>query len=280
MPMISVCCKKMKITVLIEDSSSRPGIAAEHGLSLYLETKKHRLLLDTGASALTLQNADALGVDLTSVDTVVISHGHYDHAGGLLSFAERNPDAEIYLNAGADGAFYHGEKYIGIDRKILNLPHLNPVSAPAYEIDGELTLFSAIGGRRLWPGGNLELTEEKDGVRVQDRFSHEQCLIVREGEKTLLASGCAHNGILNILDRYRELTGGYPDAVVSGFHMIKKTGYDEADLAAIRQTADELKDLPTVFYSGHCTGDLPFSVMKEILGEKLMKISAGDGFTV
>lgn len=270
----------MKITVLMEDSSFRPGIAAEHGLSLYLETEKHRRLLDTGASALTLQNADALGVDLTAVDTVVISHGHYDHAGGLLSFAERNPDAEIYLNAGAGGAFFHGEKYIGIDRKILNLPRLHPVPDPFLEIDGELSLFSAIGGRRLWPEGNRELTEEKDGKRTQDVFSHEQCLVVREGNKTLLASGCAHNGILNILDRYRELNGSYPDAVVSGFHMIKKSGYGEADLAGIRQTVEELKTLPTVFYSGHCTGDLPFEVMKEIMGESLRRITAGDAFTV
>lgn len=264
----------------MEDSSFRPGIVAEHGLSLYLETEKHRLLLDTGASALTLQNADALGVDLTSVDTVVISHGHYDHAGGLLSFAERNPNAEIYLNAGAGGAFYHGEKYIGIDREILNLPHLHLISAPVFDIDGELTLFSAIRGRRRWPEGNRELTEEKDGKRTQDVFSHEQCLIVREGNRTLLASGCAHNGILNILDRYRELTGTYPDAVVSGFHMIKKTGYEESDLTAIRQTAEELKAIPTAFYSGHCTGNLPFDVMKEIMGEKLRRITAGDTFTV
>ena len=264
----------------MEDTSFRPGIAAEHGLSLYLKTEKHRLLLDTGASSLTLKNADALGIDLTEVDTVVISHGHYDHAGGLLSFAERNPDAEIYMNAGAGGAFYHGERYIGIDREILNLPRLHAVSAPFCEIDGELTLFSVIRGRRFWPAGNLELTEEKDGKQVQDSFFHEQCLIVREGNRTLLASGCAHNGILNIVDRYRELTGGFPDAVVSGFHMIKKTGYEEADLAAIRQTANELKAMPTVFYSGHCTGDLPFSVMKEIMGEKLLKLSAGDEFTV
>lgn len=264
----------------MEDSSFRSGIAAEHGLSLYLETEKHRLLLDTGASALTLQNADALGVDLTSVDTVVISHGHYDHAGGLLSFTERNPKAEIYLNAGAGGAFYHGEKYIGIDREILNLPHLHLISAPVFDIDGELTLFSAVRGRRLWPEGNRELTEEKDGKRTQDVFSHEQCLIVKEGNRTLLASGCAHNGILNILDRYREMTGMYPDAVVSGFHMIKKTGYEETDLTAIRQTAEELKALPTVFYSGHCTGDFPFDVMKEIMGENLRRITAGDTLSV
>ena len=260
----------------MEDTSLRPGIAAEHGLSLYLETEKHRLLLDTGASALTLQNADALGVDLASVDTVVISHGHYDHAGGLPAFAERNPNAEIYLSDGAGGAFYHGEKFIGIDPGILHLPHLHLISSPSLVIDGELSLFSAIRGRRLWPRGNRELTEEKDGKRVQDLFSHEQCLIVREGDKTLLASGCAHNGILNILDRYRELTGNDPDAVISGFHMIKKTGYEEADFAEIRQTAEELKLLPTAFYSGHCTGDLTFEVMKGMLRDKLYRISAGD----
>ena len=86
-----------------------------HGLSLYLETHDHRLLMDTGSTGAFADNAEALGIDLTRVDTVVLSHGHYDHAGGLLRFAALNPGAPIYLQAGADGDFYHGDRYIGID---------------------------------------------------------------------------------------------------------------------------------------------------------------------
>ena len=94
----------MRIVTLIENTPGDPRCACEHGLSLYLETHDHRLLMDTGSTGAFADNAEALGIDLTRVDTVVLSHGHYDHAGGLLRFAALNPGAPIYLQAGADGA--------------------------------------------------------------------------------------------------------------------------------------------------------------------------------
>ena len=90
----------MRIVTLIENTPGDPRCACEHGLSLYLETHDHRLLMDTGSTGAFADNAEALGIDLTRVDTVVLSHGHYDHAGGLLRFAALNPGAPIYLQAG------------------------------------------------------------------------------------------------------------------------------------------------------------------------------------
>lgn len=119
----------MRIVTLIENTPGDPRCACEHGLSLYLETHDHRLLMDTGSTGAFADNAEALGIDLTRVDTVVLSHGHYDHAGGLLRFAALNPGAPIYLQAGADGDFYHGDRYIGIDKAITALPQVRPVRA-------------------------------------------------------------------------------------------------------------------------------------------------------
>ena len=76
----------MKIVTLMEDTPGKQQCYFEHGLSLYIETRKHRLLFDTGASQKTIENAVKMGIDLTKIDTVIISHGHYDHAGGLLDF--------------------------------------------------------------------------------------------------------------------------------------------------------------------------------------------------
>ena len=84
---------ELKIIPLMEDNLCGDGLIAEHGLSLYIETPKHKLLVDTGQSAKTWENAKVKGVDLTKVDTLFLSHGHYDHSGGLMAFAKSNPRA-------------------------------------------------------------------------------------------------------------------------------------------------------------------------------------------
>ncbi|MBQ1340398.1 MAG: MBL fold metallo-hydrolase, partial [Ruminococcus sp.] len=95
--------------------------------------------------------------------------------------------------------------------------------------------------------------------------------------KRWLLSGCAHNGILNILDRYKALFGSEPDYVVSGFHMMKRDAeHTEEEKAVIIQTAKELSQMKTIFYSGHCTGIPAFELMKEIMGDKLIALHSGE----
>ena len=87
----------MRIINLMEDTPGVTGLYYEHGLSFYIETEKHKILLDTGASSAFIENARHLGIDLKKVDVVVLSHGHYDHAGGILAFAKLNSTAKIYM---------------------------------------------------------------------------------------------------------------------------------------------------------------------------------------
>ena len=144
------------------------------------------------------------------------------------------------------------------------------------KIDEELFLYTNVTERRLWPSGNRELICKKEGKVVQDDFSHEQYLVIQCEEKSILISGCAHNGMLNILKKYENITGGVPDYVISGFHMVKKHGYKEEDFEVIIQTAEELKKLPTKFYTGHCTGEIPYNIMKEIMGDQIQYIHCGE----
>ena len=113
-----------------------------------------------------------------------------------------------------------------------------------------------------------------EGQKIQDEFRHEQCLVIR-GEKDLLLSGCAHNGILNILDSYEERYNGLPDIVISGFHMMKKTDYTEQEEMIIRKTAEELAGKDILFYTGHCTGQKALEIMQPVLKEKLIPIHCG-----
>lgn len=101
--------------------------------------------------------------------------------------------------------------------------------------------------------------------------------MISQGKQHVLMSGCAHNGILSIPDSYLELHGVYPDMVISGFHMMKKSGYTEEEVDCIRQTACELMKTKALFYTGHCTGQKAFEIMKEMMGEQLQEFHSGSG---
>ena len=270
----------MKIICLMENTAQADNILSEHGFSLYVETENHKLLIDAGQTDSFAENAKTLGVDLSKVDMTMLSHGHYDHSGGLMKFAEINEKAAIYMQSNAGGEYYHTndtlEKYIGIDKNILKLPQVRLIDGNI-RIDDEISVFAGVKGRRHFPSGNLELTVKlSDGTFVQDDFSHEQYVVIEGDGKKVLISGCAHNGILNILDEFKMLYGCEPDMVISGFHLMKKKGYSEKDVDNIRAIAEELATMDTTFYTGHCTGEEPFAIMKEIMGEKLHYIHSGD----
>ncbi len=283
----------MKIICLMENTAQADNILSEHGFSLYVETENHKLLIDAGQTANFAENAMTLGVDLSKVDMAMLSHGHYDHSGGLMKFAKNNKKVPIYMQSNAGGEYYHTndtlEKYIGIDKELLGLSQVRLLDGNV-KIDDEISVFSGVKGRRHFPSGNLELTvkikdastvkgscsEEKGYSFIQDDFSHEQYVVIEENGKRVLISGCAHNGILNILDEFKKLYGCEPDMVISGFHLMKKNGYSDEDVENIRAIATELKALDTTFYTGHCTGDEPFAIMKEIMGDKLRYVHSGD----
>ena len=285
----------MRIINLVENTEGASGCGVEHGLCFYIETEKHKLLMDTGQTDLLLENAEKLGVDLTQVDTVVLSHGHYDHGGGILPFTKINSTAKIYVPEAAFGEYYAMNKagephYIGLAKEIQELPQVVKVSAEAkpeakleadaadgiYRIDDELSLFSGIGSEHVIPSTNQRLKKKTEDGFVQDDFAHEQCLVISEGVKKVLLSGCAHHGILNIMDRYCELFGEEPDFVISGFHMMKKHNYSDEDINMIIDTALALRQYKTVFYTGHCTGVEPYNAMKKLMGNQLHYVHSGD----
>lgn len=154
----------MRIINLVENELGETGCEAAHGLSFYVETENHKLLFDTSPSDVVLRNAQKLGVDLTAVDTVILSHGHYDHSGGILSFVEVNPRAKIYMqhNAGGDYYAYDGEdkgfRYIGIDKKILSSPQVQLLEGDT-KLDDELQLFTVDKRAFPLPSTNKRLRE-------------------------------------------------------------------------------------------------------------------------
>lgn len=273
----------MKIINLIENTEGAAGCAAAHGLAFYIETKQHRLLMDLGPSEETLRNAKALGVDLAKVDTMVLSHGHYDHAGGILAFSAINPNAAIYMQQSATGEHYADEgeaakeryRYIGIDKRISDLPQVRMIKGN-YVIDEELSLFTISQRKFEPPFTNRSILVKKGEGFVRDEFEHEQYLVITEGDRHILISGCAHNGILSIMEEYRRLYGADPDLVISGFHLMKKTEYKEHQLKEIKEIAEALQAYQSRFVTCHCTSLPAYEIMKEIMGEQLEYVHSGE----
>ena len=251
-------------------------------------------------SVLFLDNAEKLGVDVTKAEGVFLSHGHYDHGGGILEFHKRNPKARIVMQKSALGDYWHKthevEKYIGLDSEIKELENLvllqgEHVADEVYDFSKKeerkqerIRIFT-LGVKRqedlkCWPEGNLVLKERKGNQYIQDGFVHEQYLVLEENEKKVLISGCAHNGILNIVEEYHRRYHCYPDVIVSGFHMRKKNGYTDHDFEVIKATARELQKTGILCYTGHCTGEEPYHLMKEIMGEQLRYLHCGDSFEI
>lgn len=258
----------MKVISLI-DNVSKCACAAEHGLSLYVELDcGARVLFDTGQGSLFAENAAALGIDLSTVDLAVISHGHYDHAGGLDTFLKINRKAKVYIRESAFEGHHSvkpdGLKDIGVCRpaddrlvscgEIENLPF-------------GITLFSNPPSDFPEPPGNRLLLGPDGG---KDNFNHEQSMLVEESGRAVLFGGCAHRGIANILEKALEISCAPITTVFSGMHL--KDASDEyiESLAEILLSYDGVK-----YYTMHCTGEEGFAVLAALMGDRISYLSCG-----
>ncbi len=283
----------MKWTILSDNKSSDSRLSTEHGLSILLETERHKILLDTGASDVFIKNAEQLGIDLSDVDYVFISHGHSDHAGGFRYIFEHNKQVKVIVSPDAmSGKFFskRGNLHsittewpeIGDDRLIL----INQT----FEITEGIHVIAHIPQNHPMPKGNQNLYvqntkrrtsennvvlastlsseeefDEVNGDYIHDDFRHELALYV-EG---LLFTGCAHSGLENIL-----AACPWPvNTVVGGFHLLDGQESEE-ELKALAQRL-KARYPQTQFYTSHCTGNNVFEVMKSVMGEQLQSFRCG-----
>ena len=276
----------MTITTLIENGKEdeTSGLEAEHGVSLYIETGGMKLLFDTGKSDLFLKNANRLGISLKDADMLVTSHGHYDHGGGLKWFLTINDRAPVYLKEEAFSRYFAKrgvlKKYIGLDRGLFDL-HRDRFIFPVHETEPQRDVFilpeiADIHGR---PSGNRVLFEKKGAGLMPDRFAHELVLVIRETDGLVVFSGCAHRGILNIVETVEERFGTEKiKALIGGFHLVNPAKRNESDdEETVRKTGRYLAGKKQILrtFTGHCTGEKPYGLLKEQLGERLQRFSTG-----
>lgn len=248
----------MKITTLVENTAGG-NVKAVHGLSFYAETSRHRLLFDLGPDKTVFENADKLGVDLKAVDTVVISHGHYDHGGALRQFLELNQTAKVYIQRTAFLPHYSkvllAKIDIGLDKKLMAHPQLVLLDGDCV-IDEELSLFVSHVPDTFRSEANASLLS-KDGP---DDFRHEQNLLIRENSDVLFM-GCAHSGVLSILQSVPDVR---PQVCIGGFHIYNLAKRKTVSQSQLETLADALGAYEDVrFYTCHCTGKKGYDFLHE-----------------
>lgn len=289
----------MRVSVLLENATPSSRFVAKHGLSLFLEVERpagpFRALFDFGPDESFLANARTLGIDVSTADVAVLSHGHYDHGGGLRAFLDATASspqpAPVYVRGHAfehhvSGTPSHHHD-IGIDPALAADPRVvtieessaqDRLDAPdkgACEIAPGFTLFTCPDRPYPAPASNRRLLTERDGAFEHDAFLHEQSLLVTEDARHILVSGCSHAGILNIIERAEKLCGAPLDAVVAGFHLVSPSAGTGEAAEATRALARSLANRSARYYTFHCTGIEAYSPLRDELGERVRYLSCG-----
>ncbi|HUX01173.1 MAG: MBL fold metallo-hydrolase [Phycisphaerae bacterium] len=248
-------CLGLRVTVLVENTSRRPDTVGEHGFAAYVETERGVVLFDTGATGEALAtNARALGVDLARVTAIVLSHGHYDHTGGLGTALAAAPKAKVYFHwrctAERWAQRFGFRKAIGMppqSRLALDAARREPVAGPLLVPEGLLLSGPVPGPTSPAQAGFLTATDA--GPRADD-FADETFLLARAPSGWVVLTGCCHRGLANTLAYARVLAGGEPlGAAIGGFHLKRLSRRDLDDaVEAIRKAG--LREV----LAGHCTG--------------------------
>jgi 7,8-dihydropterin-6-yl-methyl-4-(beta-D-ribofuranosyl)aminobenzene 5'-phosphate synthase len=278
--------KNVQITVLIEDSKSpaKPHLKSKHGLSFFIQAKigddKVTVLMDTGTSPeMLLHNVDAMGVNLEDVDVIALSHGHYDHTGGLLEALKRMKKRVPVIT--------HPTVF---DPKLSLMPHLRLIGAPFtvsdVEADGGVPVFASDPVKiadGITTTGEVPRITAFESVRgfwtvhnrkfVEDKMLDDQSLVIDVEDKGLVVvAGCAHAGIINTVKHAQKITGNSRVyAVLGGFHLIS------ADDKRIQATVNELEKLDPKFLGPcHCTGKKAVKKIAETFGDRYQPLHTGD----
>lgn len=282
----------MKITTLIENRASvtLPSLTSEWGLSLHIEFNAQSILFDTGASGAFADNANRMSIKIDSVNAAVLSHYHFDHGGGLKRFFELNSNAKVYLADVPDGECYIKilgllKKYIGLDPIIINgyRERFEFIGKPT-EILPDVYIFPQITHTHPKPLGNKQLYLKKEARLVPDEFSHEIVMAIKENGKLVIFTGCSHNGILNMIDTVTKEFEGVPiRAVVGGFHLVASPLFNSmaGTKEDVEKLAQSVLDYPVeVTYTGHCTGEKAFSILKSVMVDRIEDMVTGSSFDI
>lgn len=247
----------MKVIALVENQT-KSDLKAKHGLSLYIETSKHKILFDVGPDETLFENSRKCHVDLTAVDTVILSHGHMDHGGALEKFLQINKTAAVYVQKRAFEQHFSKvflfKINVGINAKLARHPQIIIVDGD-YKIDDELELFTVTSSEKCYSHANDVLFSSNG----RDDFEHEQNLMIYS-EKHVLVMGCGHKGVVNILEKARPY---HPQVCIGGYHLFNPITKRTVSKKLLDEIIKELAQYDIEYYTCHCTGKKAYTYLEE-----------------
>jgi len=274
--------RKLRITVLVENKAGARGLLAEHGLALWVEADGRNILFDTGQGLALTSNADALGIDLGETDSVVLSHGHYDHTGGLCKILDCLADAAVYVHPRAfDAKFGRWDEGVGhyIGSPIRSIDEIRPYVSEVVFTTGPTKLADGI-----WVTGEIPRSNDfedtggpfflDESCTKADPLTDDQALYIESVEGIVVLMGCGHAGLVNTLDRIAELTGSKRIcAVLGGFHLVQASDDRIARSVEALRRYDVQRIGPA-----HCTGRKATMRIWEHLPDRCVECATGARF--
>jgi Metal-dependent hydrolases of the beta-lactamase superfamily II len=252
----------MRITTIIENYVSKSGLLAEHGLSFYIETENRKILFDTGQTSAFAENAKALGINLSEIDAVVLSHGHFDHTGGLTSFLEINSKATVYCKPEALWPKYHGpKKYVGMNvPEALLKSRLHFISG-CFQLDEGVFAVADIPLHNKADKAFHNFQVLRNGSFEDDEFLDEVFLALVRNNKLSVISSCSHRGITNVVHQAKKLfPRSQMNMVLGGFHLKDENVKQYPEIVSYFN-----RIIPESIGTCHCSGVEMFTRLKNDL---------------
>ncbi len=240
----------MRIITLIENVVNSGRLTAEHGLSLYIETSDQKILFDTGQTGAFIENAKIIGIDISEIDCLVLSHGHYDHTGGLYPFLKKNSKAKVCAKPSIFIPKYSGKtRFIGTlyDEKLLKNRMIYIVSVT--EIADNIFIMPEIKIYNPIDTNFTGLNRKADNLLITDQFEDELFLVIKQPQQINIITACSHRGITNICQTATDYFNLPVGLILGGFHM------KNCSVEQYIQIKDYLRTLqPESIGACHCTG--------------------------
>lgn len=278
----------MTFTLLIDNMPSQScDLHSEHGLSLFCKWHDRNILVDTGLTGKAMDNAKILGIDISDIDILILSHGHNDHTGGLERFLQINGKAKIYASSHIRQYKYESNRH-GVPHDIS--PDINTVNKNLTRfcfidtdtnISDGIWMFHPKNDEYQRPAGNKYLSVDYETKHKEYIADDEIAIAIKEKDNIIIISPCSHSGLLNTVHSAMMVTGqpaNHVKAYIGGLHLLDEE-FENDQVEMIAQTF--MKHYPNAYlYSSHCTGEKACRCLSSVLNDRFTKFHTGYSYII